>query len=141
MIRKVCSIKYYLMKDDSIGLQCDNYLQAIKRDEEGEKFYSFVLFGLLENGGIEPRDTRENLSAERAHELLEVIQSEFTEISEEEFEKAEAEYSRRVAELNKLWRSSDLFKKYYGIDVVTNEQKDIMERVRRFLKKTKENQL
>jgi hypothetical protein len=42
------------------------------------------------------------------------------------------------SELSESWRSSDLVKKHYGMDVVTNEQKDTMDRVSKFLRKTGE---
>lgn len=137
-MKNMCSAKYYLMKDDSLGPQCDNYLMMIEKEERGEKFYSFVLFGLLINGEIKVRDTIEDSPTQRACELIEVIKSEFKEIKEEDFKRAEAEYLRRLEESVKSWESSSLFKKYYGLDIVTNEQKDIMDRVSKLLKKTKE---
>jgi hypothetical protein len=67
-----------------------------------------------------------------------VLQQQFNEISREEFEKAEAEYLEREAPLYSSWRESSVYRKYYGIDVVTKEQREIMDRVSRFLKKPKE---
>jgi hypothetical protein len=73
MKKEVGSVKYYSMKDDSLGPQCDYYLTMIEKETRGGQSYSFVLFGLLENGDIKLRNMLNNSPSERAHELIEVI--------------------------------------------------------------------
>jgi len=134
----VPEIKYYKKKETFMDPQCDVYLEAIIKEEHDEKLYSFVLFGLWKDGTIETRAEIINTSMAKARDLIELVQLQFIEIFEEEFKKAEAEYFKRERELNISWKKSPVYRKYYGIDIVTEEQKDVMDRVSRFLKKPKE---
>lgn len=134
---KVLEVKYYVVRNAFASPRGDYYLKTVAREKEGEKLYSFALFGLLEDGTIEIREEFDSTVA-NAHEFLEQVQQQCNEILKEEFEKAEAEYFEREALLNLSWKESDWYHKYYGIDVVTKEQRDIMDRVSRFLKRQQE---
>jgi hypothetical protein len=138
MAEKTPIVKHYLIEDVSIGLKSSYYVETVEKEERGEKLYSFLYFTLLENGEIGPRETIINKMAADVHELIELIQRDSREISEEEFRRAETEYLRLASKLNESWRSSDLYKKLYGVDVVTNEEKDVMDRLSKLLKRTKE---
>ena len=132
MVRRITDVKYYIKRTP----ECDRYLKLVTKRIQGEKFHSFVLFGLLKNGSLEFKDYLIDAVTMIAHELVEQVQNEFEEIPKEEFDKAETEYFSRESELSDLWRESQ--RKYYGIDIVTKEERDIMASVSRFLKKTKE---
>jgi len=138
MAEMVPEIKHYKKRETFMDPQCDVYLKAVIKEEHDEKLYSFVLFGLWKDGTIVTRDEIINASTANARELIELVHLQFIEILEEEFKKAEAEYFERERELNISWKKSSVYRKYYGIDIVTKEQKDVMDRVSRFLKKTKE---
>lgn len=134
----VPEIKYYKKRKTFTDPQCDIYLKAVTKEEHDEKRYSFILFGLWKDGTIEIRDEIIDAPTANARELIELVQLQFIEILEEEFKKAEVEYFEREREFNISWKKSSVYRKYYGIDIVRKEQKDIMDRVSRFLKKPKE---
>lgn len=131
---EVLEAKYYILRNAFASPRGDSYLEIIAKEKQGEKVYSFVLFGLLDDGTIELREELDSTAA-NAREFLEQVQQQCDEITKEEFEKAEAEYFEREAALNLSWRESDWYHKYYGIDIVTKEQRDIMDGVSRFLKR------
>ena len=138
MTEKVLDVKFYVLRETSTTLEEDTYVKIVTKKDQGHKLYSFVGFGLLNDGTIKFRDVLENVTATKAQKLIEVLQTRCEEIPKEEFDKAEAEYLEREAELNVSWRESDMFRKYFGIDIVTQEQKDIMNRVSKSLKKPKD---
>lgn len=138
MEREVLDVKYYVLKDSSATPEENTYVKIITKQGQGQKFYSFVSFVLIKDGTVKLRDTLVDLTAMKANRLVETVQTHLEEIPKEEFQKAEKEYLNREAELNVARRESDVFHKYFGIDIVRPEQKDIMERVSKSLKKPKE---
>lgn len=138
MTEKILDVKCYVLRGAFTAPDGDTYVKIVTKQDQGQKLHSFVGFSLMNDGTIKFRDVLEDVTARRAQKLIEVLQTQCEEISKEEFEKAETEYLRRVTKLNVSWRESDVFRKYFGIDIVTQEQKDIMDRVSKSLKKPRE---
>lgn len=138
MEREVLDVKYYVLKDSSATPEEDTYVKIITKQDQSRKLYSFVSFVLIKDGAVKLRDILVDLTAVKANGLVETVQTHLEEVPKEEFQKAEKEYFDREAELNVACRESDVFHKCFGIDIVTPEQEDIMERVSKSLKKPKE---
>ena len=138
MVEKIPNVKCYVLRGAFVTPDGDTYVKVVTKQDQGQKLHSFTGFSLMKDGTIEFRDVLENRPTTKARELVEVLQTQCEKIPKEEFDKAEAEYFRREAELNVSWRESGMFHKRFGIDVITQKQKDIMDRVSKSLKKPKD---
>lgn len=138
MVKQIPNVKCYVLRGAFTAPNGDTYVKIVTKQDQGQKLHSFVGFSLMKDGTIKFRDVLENVPATKAQKLIEVLQTQCEKIPKEEFDKAEAEYFRREAELNVSWRESDVFRKHFGIDTFTQKQKDIMDRVSKSLKKPKD---
>lgn len=123
-------VKYYVRRKAFTQPDGDTYVKIIKRDDKEISFEGFVLY---DNGTVEYRQSS-ILESKEAVEWIEAIQQQSDELSKEEFEKAEDEYLKRAKDETWQLIESDLFRKYFGIDVVGEKQKSIMARVEKALK-------
>ena len=108
----------------------DTYTKIIKTRRNEIYIDGFVLFN---DGTIKYRQCWK-LEPKEATKWIEAIQQQSNELSKEQFEKAEHEYLRREKEETRQWIESDVFRKYFGIDIVGRKEKSIMRKVEKALK-------
>jgi hypothetical protein len=127
--------KYYIAKNAFESPEGDVFSKVTTRTENSVMSYHILLFALLKDGTakemIELKGSDDEIS-----DFIKSIQDLSDEISIKDFEKAEKEYYKRAKNLRIRWDASDIYHKCRGIDIVSKENHDVMNRVSNDLRKS-----